>query len=101
MPENTGRKYGIIEWESSNEPSLIVGETAAEVRRYAAFTLQAAVKPDDWEESSEIGDLTRDASDDEIVAWLDEFRACNSVPWFGMYPATVVDAALIDMVAPR
>jgi hypothetical protein len=94
--------YGVIEWDSS-DPTLIVGPTAAAVRRAAVRLLVArpgdgVIAADDPTFNPPIPDA--EAPDSVWEAWLDAFCTATTIPWFSLFDPTDDDADLVTVRSP-
>lgn len=71
--------FGIIEWDSSESPTVVVGGTPESLRRAAATRLAGSGYYNDGDFDDP---LAPDATDADVAKWLTDFREACTVPWF-------------------
>ena len=78
--------YGLIEWETSLTPTIVVGDDTFAVRHAIVGALKNAFPKRmtvdaDLDFLGEYPYPDQDASEDELITWLCELREVATVPW--------------------
>jgi hypothetical protein len=94
--------YGLIEWDSSQTPTLIVGASPAAVRReavrlIAGCSADGRIAADDPTFGAAVPGA--DAPDSAVTAWLAQLREATTVPWFTLYDDADIGAAVVTVAA--